>query len=190
MCIITTLHRHIILRSSSLLLKSKQVQNWGPIFANLSNFLSSNAVSEYFKYVCFNIWWIKQSLEYKSFLQDMLDPRPCIFIFVLNSSTYLQVLLEEFGKFPVDRDAYFQNMYDAVLTSAKRGAPLKGAAFWQWYDDGQVRWISLISDNHSSLILAINCNLKLIHFWPYPFTTLPSHIVLCSNLDHLCFASC
>ena len=46
--------------------------------------------------------------------------------------------MEEFGKFPEDRDTFFRDTYDAVLASASSGGPLKGAAFWQWYDDGQM----------------------------------------------------
>ena len=50
-----------------------------------------------------------------------------------------QIMLEEFGKFPANRDQFFGAIYDAVLTSASTGGPLKGVAFWQWYDDGQAR---------------------------------------------------
>ena len=48
-------------------------------------------------------------------------------------------MLEEFGKFPQNRDQFFSDVYDAVLTSASTGGPLKGVAFWQWYDNGQAR---------------------------------------------------
>ena len=50
-----------------------------------------------------------------------------------------QIMLEEFGKYPENRDQFFSDVYAAVLTSASSGGPLKGVAFWQWYDEGQVR---------------------------------------------------
>lgn len=47
-------------------------------------------------------------------------------------------MLEEFGKFASGREALFRRVYTAAETNAKAGGPLKGAAFWQWYDIGQV----------------------------------------------------
>ena len=53
----------------------------------------------------------------------------------------LQIMLEEFGKYPENRDQFFIDVYNAVLSSAMTGGPLKGVAFWQWYDDGQARYL-------------------------------------------------
>ena len=50
-------------------------------------------------------------------------------------------MLEEFGKYPENRDQFFGDVYNAVLASAMMGGPLKGVAFWQWYDDGQARFL-------------------------------------------------
>lgn len=33
-------------------------------------------------------------------------------------------------------------VYNMVYESASTGGPLKGAAFWQWYDQGQVNHLS------------------------------------------------
>ncbi len=51
-----------------------------------------------------------------------------------------QIMLEEFGKYAENRDQFFSDVYNAVLASAMTGGPLKGVAFWQWYDDGQARY--------------------------------------------------
>ncbi|CAD7701855.1 unnamed protein product [Ostreobium quekettii] len=56
------------------------------------------------------------------------------------------VILEEFGKivqpegpFEPDRVKFFQIVYDEVLKQMDGGkGALKGANFWQWYDEGQV----------------------------------------------------
>eukprot|EP00210_Caulerpa_lentillifera_P001222 g1178.t1 len=54
------------------------------------------------------------------------------------------VLLEEFGKIvrpegpPVaDRNLFFDIVFDEVKKGIEKG-PLKGALFWQWYDNGQL----------------------------------------------------
>ncbi len=57
----------------------------------------------------------------------------------------LQLLLEEFGKYEAGRRALFSKVYGAVAASASSGGPLKGSAFWQWYDQGQVRSAGEIS---------------------------------------------
>lgn len=54
------------------------------------------------------------------------------------------LILEEFGKIvqpkgpPIEeRDLFFEIVFDEVRTGIENG-PLKGALFWQWYDDGQL----------------------------------------------------
>ncbi|DBA99225.1 hypothetical protein WJX82_007713 [Trebouxia sp. C0006] len=56
------------------------------------------------------------------------------------------LLLEEFGKWvkngtaadEAQRDAFYTLVYDALQMSLSNGSALKGAAFWAWYDEGQV----------------------------------------------------
>ncbi|KAL4425642.1 hypothetical protein ABPG75_009658 [Micractinium tetrahymenae] len=47
------------------------------------------------------------------------------------------LLIEEFGTQHANRDAYFSAAFQAVEASLKRGGPLKGALFWQFYAPGQ-----------------------------------------------------
>ncbi|DBA95832.1 TPA: hypothetical protein ACH3X1_001379 [Trebouxia sp. C0004] len=56
------------------------------------------------------------------------------------------LILEEFGKWvkngtaadEAQRDAFYTLVYDALQMSVSNGSALKGAAFWAWYDEGQV----------------------------------------------------
>ena len=47
------------------------------------------------------------------------------------------LLLEEWGAFPADRDAFMRSTYDQIEEAMKSGG-LQGSAFWQWYLDGQL----------------------------------------------------
>ncbi len=73
---------------------------------------------------------------------ERLGIRPLLSCYHLTEGDLLcpQIMLEEFGKYPENRDRFFSDVYNAVLASAMTGGPLKGVAFWQWYDDGQVRY--------------------------------------------------
>ncbi|KAK9806092.1 hypothetical protein WJX72_001044 [[Myrmecia] bisecta] len=55
------------------------------------------------------------------------------------------VILEEFGKQSVPgtdneglRDTLYRIVYEEVHANAQAGGAIKGSAFWQWYEDGQV----------------------------------------------------